>query len=122
MYLCPIRNGIRDKATSILLHSCKVVDKEIKLIVSNIGIYCSSDKVGTVYLIQYIYDNPTFNISSGATIAEAVNLQLISIFGICDDVRHFAQYSYSVTVNSYNGQLTLHTDSHASYSGAVQRQ
>ena len=34
-------------------------------------------------------------------------------------MRHFAQNSYSVKVHSHNGQLTLHTDSHASYSGAV---
>jgi hypothetical protein len=34
-------------------------------------------------------------------------------------VRHFSQHSYNVTINSHNGQLTLHTDSHASDSGAV---
>jgi hypothetical protein len=45
----------------------------------------------------------------------------ISIFGICEDVRHFSQHSYNVTINSHNGQLTLHTDSHASDSGAVRR-
>jgi hypothetical protein len=62
------------------------------------------------------------NISSGTTIAEAVNLQHISIFGICEDVRHFAQHSYNVTLSSYDSQLTLRTDSHASYSSAVRRQ
>jgi hypothetical protein len=30
--------------------------------------------------------------SSGTTIAEAVNVQNISIFGICEDVRHFSQH------------------------------
>ena len=53
-----------------------------------------------------------FNSSSGATIAEAVNIQHISIFVICEDVRHFSQHSYNVTINSHNSQLTLHTDSH----------
>jgi hypothetical protein len=63
-----------------------------------------------------------YNSSSGTTIAEAVNVQHISIFGICEDVEHFSQHSYNVTVTSHNGQLTLHTDSHASDSGAVQQE
>jgi hypothetical protein len=115
--MCPIPNRFRDRAIS--MHSYKIVDKEILRIVSNIGIYCSSNKFGTVYLVQYTFENSTVNSSSGTTIAEAVNVQHISILAICEDVRHFAQHSYSVTINSYNSQLTLNTDSHASYSGAV---
>jgi hypothetical protein len=50
MYLCPIPNGFRDTAVSP--YSSKIVDKkEILRTVSNAGIYCSSDKVGTVYLV-----------------------------------------------------------------------
>jgi hypothetical protein len=50
MYACPIPNGFRDRATS--LDSSKIVDnKEILRTVSNTRIYCSSDKVGTVYLV-----------------------------------------------------------------------
>jgi hypothetical protein len=46
--MCPIPNGFRDRAIS--LYSSKIVDKkEILRIVPNTGIYCSSDKVGTVY-------------------------------------------------------------------------
>jgi hypothetical protein len=63
-----------------------------------------------------------FNSSSGTAIAKAVNLQHIIIFGICEDVRHLAQHSYIVTINSHYSQLTLHTDSHVSYPGAVQRE
>jgi len=48
--MCPNPKGFRDRAIS--LYSCKIVDKEILRIVYNIGIYCSSDKVGTVYLVQ----------------------------------------------------------------------
>jgi len=59
------------------------------------------------------------NSSSGTTIAEAINIHHISIFGICEDVRHFSQHSNNVTTNSHNSQLTLHTDSHASDSGAA---
>jgi hypothetical protein len=42
-----------------------------------------------------------------------------SISGICENVQHCAQHSYNVTANSYNSQLTLHTDSH---SGAVRQE
>jgi hypothetical protein len=36
-------------------------------------------------------------------------------------VRQFSQHSYNVTVNSHNGQLTLHTGSYASEGGVVRR-
>jgi hypothetical protein len=50
MYVCYIPNGFRDKAISLC--SSKNVDKkEILRAVSNTDIYCSSDKVGTVYLV-----------------------------------------------------------------------
>jgi hypothetical protein len=50
MYMCPIPNGFRYRAIS--LYSSKTVDnKEILRIVSTTGIHCSSDKVGTVYLV-----------------------------------------------------------------------
>jgi hypothetical protein len=50
MYLCPISNCFRDRAIS--LYSSKIVDKkEIFRTVTNTCIYCSSDKVGTVYLV-----------------------------------------------------------------------
>jgi hypothetical protein len=50
MYMCPIPNGFRDRAIS--LHSSEIPDKKERLrTVSNTGIYCSSDEVGTVYLV-----------------------------------------------------------------------
>jgi hypothetical protein len=50
MYTCPIPNGFRDRAVS--LYSSKIVNKkEIVRTLSNTGIYCSNDKVGTVYLV-----------------------------------------------------------------------
>jgi hypothetical protein len=62
MYMCPIPNGSRDRFIS--LYSCKIVDKEGLRFVSNIGIYCSTDKVGTVYLVQYVFENSTVNIKT----------------------------------------------------------
>jgi hypothetical protein len=50
MYMYPIPNGFPDRTIS--LYSPKIVDKnEILRTVSNDGIYCSSDKLGTVYLL-----------------------------------------------------------------------
>ena len=50
MNMCPIPNGFRDRA--IWLYNRKIVGKEEILrvrTVYNTGIYCSSDRVGTVY-------------------------------------------------------------------------
>jgi hypothetical protein len=60
--MCPIANGFRHG----LFHCtvAKFVNKEILLIVYNIVIYCSSDKVGTVYLVQKILENSTVNINA----------------------------------------------------------
>jgi hypothetical protein len=50
MYMCPIPNGFRDRVIS-LCSSKFGVKKEILRTVSNAAIYCSNDKVGTVYLV-----------------------------------------------------------------------
>jgi len=62
MYMCPIPSGFGERAIS--LQSCKIVDKEILHIVSNISIYCSSDKFGRVYLVQYIFENSTVQLTA----------------------------------------------------------
>jgi hypothetical protein len=63
MYMCPIPNGFRDRAIS--LNSSKIVDKkEILRTISNTDIYCSSDKIGTVYLAYYIFENSVVNINA----------------------------------------------------------
>ena len=52
-YMCPTPNGFRGRAISS--YSCKIVDKEILRTIFNTGINCSSDNVGTIYLLPYIY-------------------------------------------------------------------
>jgi hypothetical protein len=50
MYICPVPDGFRDRAIS--LYSYRTGDKkELLCTVSNTGIYCSSDKVGAVYVV-----------------------------------------------------------------------
>jgi hypothetical protein len=79
MYMCPIPNGFRDKAIS--LYSFKIVDKKAILrTTSNSGIYRSSEKVGTVCLLQYIFENSTFNINA--------------LYSSCEDM--LASTAYSV--------------------------
>lgn len=56
-----------------------------------------------------------FNSSCGSTIAEATDVQHISMFGISTAL-------LKCSVNSPNGQLMLHTDSHATDSGRVQQE
>jgi hypothetical protein len=47
------------------LYSSRIVDmREILHTVSSTGTYCSSDKVGTVYLVEYIFKNSTIDISA----------------------------------------------------------
>jgi hypothetical protein len=48
----------------ISLYSPKIVKKEILRTNSNTGIYCSSNKVGTAYVVQYIFENSTVNINA----------------------------------------------------------
>jgi hypothetical protein len=60
MDMCPTPNGFRGRAIS--LYSSKIVDKkQILRTVSDTGIYCSSDKVDTVY---YVFENSTVNINA----------------------------------------------------------
>jgi hypothetical protein len=62
-YMCPILSGLRDRAIS--LYNSKTVDKkEILRTVSNTGIYCSRDKVGAVYLVQYVFKISNDNINA----------------------------------------------------------
>jgi hypothetical protein len=120
MYMSAIPNGFRERAIS--LYSSKSIDnKEILRKVSKSGIYCSSDNVGTVYLVQYIFENSAVNLSALCNSWED-SIQHVSIFGICYDVRLLSQNFYSVTVNSHNGQLTLHTDPHAGGKDNIGRQ
>ena len=107
----------------ISLYSCKIVDKkEILCIVSNIGIYCSSDKVGTVYLVQYIFENPKVNINALCNYCKYMaccSSEYIFKLLYEGDKTHLSQHYYNVTTNSHNGQLTLRTYSQAPDSGAV---
>jgi hypothetical protein len=64
--MCSIPNGFLDRIIS--LYSSKIVDKKIILhTVSNTGIYCSSDRLGTGYIVWHIFENSTVSIVNFAT-------------------------------------------------------
>jgi hypothetical protein len=61
--MCPIPKGFRGRAISLCIS--KIVDKkEVIRTVSSTGIYCSNDKVGKVYSVEYISENSTVIINA----------------------------------------------------------
>lgn len=120
--MCPILNCFGDRGIS--LYICKIVDrKEILRIVSNIGDYCWSDKVGRVCLVQTFSKIPP---STSVHFAPLVRTWRVAVssaswrsFTLA--ITSIARSSSSSSVFTYNSQLTHHTDSHASYNGAVRR-
>jgi hypothetical protein len=68
-YTCAVFRKVSEIELS--LYSSKIFDKiEILLTICNTGIYCSSDKVGAVYLVLYIIDSSVVNISALCTSCE----------------------------------------------------
>ena len=109
MYMCPIPNGFRDRAVS--LYSCKIVDKEILRIDSNIGIYCSSDKVGMVYVVQYIFENSTVNINAFSKSCEDMaccSSECIWTFLYADDNVHYEIGQFVSCIHFCSVHFTLH--------------
>ena len=109
MYMCPIPNGFRVRA--ILLYSCKIVDKEILLIDSNNGIYCSSDKVGRVYVVQYIFENSTVNINALCKSCEDMvccSSECIWTFLYADDNIHYGIGQFVSCIHFCSVRFTLH--------------
>jgi hypothetical protein len=65
--MCPTPNRFQNSAIS--LYSSKIIEKkEILLTVCNTGVYCSSEKVGTVY----IFENSTVNINALSIISKGL--------------------------------------------------
>ena len=109
MYMCPIQNGFRN--TVISLYSCKIVDKEILRIDSNIGIYCLINKVGTVYVVQYIFVTSTVNINALCKSCEDVGFcssECIWTFLYADDNIHYEIGQFVSCIHFCSVHFTLH--------------
>jgi hypothetical protein len=101
--MCCILNGFRDRAIS--LYSSKIADKkEILRTISNTGIYCWSDKVCTGDLVFSKILPPT-SMHFVTRVRTAYNIKHISIFGICEDVRHLSRHLYNVTRHLWQDTL-----------------
>ena len=92
MNMCPVPNGFRDRA--IWMYNSKIVDKKEILhvrTVSKTGIYCSSDKVGTVYIIRHTFENSN-----------------VSINVPCNSCEDMACYSFGCTLTFHYSGDNLH--------------
>ena len=82
----------------------------------------SSENVGTVYL-QYIFENSKVNINALCNSCEdTACCSSASWRSFMLAITSIMRPSYSSRVSTYTRQLTIHTDSHASYSGAARRE
>jgi len=98
--------------SKISLYSGKNVDKkEILRTVSNTGIYCSSDKVGTDYLVQYIFEISTVNISVPCNLCEDMaccSSGCTSTFLYAGDDLHYVIKQFVSCIHFYSVHFTLH--------------
>jgi len=79
-------------ASEISFYSCNTADKkEILRTASNTGIYCSSDKVGTVYIIRHTFENSN-----------------VSINVPCNSCEDMACYSFGCTLTFHYSGDNLH--------------
>jgi len=107
MYICLIPKSFR----VILLYSCKFVDKEILRIVSNIGIYCPNDKVGTVYPVQYIFENSSVNINALFSSCEDMafcSSECILTFLYAGDNNHYKIEQFVSCIHFCSVHFTIH--------------
>jgi hypothetical protein len=88
-------------------NSSKIVDeKEILRTVSNTGSYCSSDKVGTVYVVQYIFEKSTVNINALCNSCEDMVQCTMKPFGIGHMYTHTFLLRVTDTMTSQNIDLS----------------
>jgi hypothetical protein len=110
MYLCPLRNGSRDTALS--LYSCKIVEKKNILHTAyNTGIYCSSDKIRTGCLVQYIYENSNLNVNAHCNSCENMaccSSELILAFLYAGCNIHYVIDQFILCIHFSSIHFTLH--------------
>jgi hypothetical protein len=112
--MCPIPNGFRDK----LFHSTVAklsIRKRYYWELCLIPVFI----VQVTKMVQFTQCNTFSKIPPSTSMHFATCVRATySVFGICGDIRH----SYNVSINSHNGQLTLHTNSHAGGKDNIGRQ
>jgi len=107
----PILNSFQDR--DISLYSCKIVDKkEILCTVSDTSIYCTSGKVGIVYLVQYIFGNSAVNIralcSSCEDMACCSSECLFTFPNVCENI-HYVIEQFVLCIHFSSVYISLHS-------------
>ena len=100
MNMCSIPNGFRDRA--IWIYSRKIVDKKEILrvrTVSDTGIYCSSDRVRTVY-------NECLKIPPSTSIHFATHVKTWRVVRLSASWRSFMQAITSSTLASHSSHVS----------------
>ena len=113
MNMCPIPNGFRDR--TIWMYNRKIVDKKHILrvrTVSNAGIYCSSNRVGTVY-------NKCSKIPPSTSMHFATRVKTWCVVRLSASWRSFMQ---AITSSIWNKKPTRCTVNHASNIQYVNKQ
>ena len=117
--MCPIPGGFRDRVIS--LYSCKIVGKETLCILFNMDIYCFQVPKS----VQFTQNNTFSKIPQSTSRHFATHVRTWHVARLSASSRSFTlaitpitRLSTSSHVSTSYSQLTLHTDSHASYSGA----
>ena len=104
------------RTVSELFHRivCKFVEKEILRIVSNIGIYCPNDKVGTVYPVQFIFENSSVNINALFSSCEDMafcSSECILTFLCSGDNNHYEIEQFVSCMHFCSVHFTIHPTS-----------
>jgi hypothetical protein len=86
--------------------------KEVLRIVStcNIGVYFSSDKFGTVYIIKYIFENSTLNINAHCNSCEGITCcssDCILTFLYVDENIHYEMHYFVSRIHFCSVHFTL---------------
>ena len=86
-----------------------------------VGICCSSDKVGTVYLMQYIFENSTFNINARCTSCENMTccsaVCVLTFLHVGDNTQYVNEQFVSC-IHFCSVHFTLHPTTYKGSNGA----
>jgi len=94
--------------SEIELFHCTAAKLLILRIVSNIGIYCSNDKVGTVYLVQCIFENSAVSIGAFYNSCEDTASDCILAFLYAGDNIHYEIEQFVSCVHFCSVHFTPH--------------
>jgi hypothetical protein len=121
MYMCSVPNGFQDRAISLC--SCKILIKKC-FVLFIISVFI----VQLTQSVHFTQHSACSNIPPSTSMHFAARVRTWRVAGLSSSWRTFMLAITSIvrssnsSLSTNNSQLTLHTDSDTSYSGAVRRQ